>query len=379
MRTGDKVRTTLLNVGEPAPWFTARCTSNPRFHFDTVAGRYIVLCFFGSTTRAASRRVLDDIHLARALFDDANMSFFGVSIDPDDERLSRVQELLPGVRYFWDFDEAISAQYGAVVPERAPDSPATYRTHTLILDPRLRVLATLLFDDAPERHASLVLELVRKLPLVGPPVPATVQAPILVVPRIFEPELCRMLMDYYEAHGGEESGFMRDVQGKTIHVTDYGHKRRRDQEITDERLRKACMFRIHDRLVPEIHKAFQFQATRIERYIVACYDATTGGHFRPHRDNTTKGTAHRRFAVSLNLNTGEYEGGLLRFPEFGPHTYCPPAGGAVVFSCSLLHEATPVLSGKRYAFLPFLYDDAAARIRAENQHFLADPPAAQGV
>jgi hypothetical protein len=77
------------------------------------------------------------------------------------------------------------------------------------------------------------------------------------------------------------------------------------------------MVRIHDRLVPEIDKAFQFTVTRMERHIVACYDAAEEAHFRPHRDNTTKGTAHRRFAVSLFLNTGAYEGGLLRFPEFG--------------------------------------------------------------
>ena len=51
----------------------------------------------------------------------------------------------------------------------------------------------------------------------------------------------------------------------------------------------------------------------MERYIVACYDSTEGGYFRPHRDNTTKGTAHRRFAVTLNLNSDEYEGGYLRF------------------------------------------------------------------
>ena len=38
----------------------------------------------------------------------------------------------------------------------------------------------------------------------------------------------------------------------------------------------------------------------------------------------------------------------------------------MVFSCSLLHEATPVTSGRRYAFLPFLYDDAGARLRERN-------------
>jgi hypothetical protein len=28
-----------LIVGEPAPYFTARCTTNPVFHFDSVVGR----------------------------------------------------------------------------------------------------------------------------------------------------------------------------------------------------------------------------------------------------------------------------------------------------------------------------------------------------
>lgn len=168
------------------------------------------------------------------------------------------------------------------------------------------------------------------------------------MPRIFEPELCRLLIQYYEAHGGRDSGFMCERDGKTLEVMDYSHKRRRDRNILDERLRRSCMVRIHDRLVPEIHKAFQFRANRIERYVVDCYDAAEEGHFRAHRDNTTKGTAHRRFAVSLHLNTGEYEGGFLRFPEYGPHRYIAPPGGAVVFSCSMLHEATPVTRGRRY-------------------------------
>jgi predicted 2-oxoglutarate/Fe(II)-dependent dioxygenase YbiX len=118
--------------------------------------------------------------------------------------------------------------------------------------------------------------------------------------------------------------------------------------------------------------AFQFEATRVERYIVACYEAEHRGHFNPHRDNTTKGTAHRKFAVTINLNSEEYEGGNLRFPEFGDRTYRASTGGAIVFSCGLLHEATPVTSGRRYAFLPFLYDDAAAALREQNNAFLGD-------
>jgi predicted 2-oxoglutarate/Fe(II)-dependent dioxygenase YbiX len=109
----------------------------------------------------------------------------------------------------------------------------------------------------------------------------------------------------------------------------------------------------------------------MERYLVACYAAEDGGHFRPHRDNTTKGTAHRRFAVSINLNS-DFEGGEVSFPEYGPRGFKPPPGGAIVFSCSLLHTVFRVKRGRRYAFLPFLYDDAAARIREANSAFLED-------
>ena len=45
----------------------------------------------------------------------------------------------------------------------------------------------------------------------------------------------------------------------------------------------------------------------------------------------------------------------------------------MVFSCSLLHQAMPVTRGRRYAFLPFLYDEAAARVREANRASLAAP------
>jgi predicted 2-oxoglutarate/Fe(II)-dependent dioxygenase YbiX len=125
------------------------------------------------------------------------------------------------------------------------------------------------------------------------------------------------------------------------------------------------------RIVPEILKIHQFEVTRMERYIVSCYAAEDGGHFRAHRDNTTKGTAHRRFAVSINLNA-DFNGGEVSFPEYGPRSFKPPPGGAVVFSCSLLHAVSKVTRGQRYAFLPFLYDDAAAKIREQNNAFLGE-------
>lgn len=371
----DIMRRTLLTPGEPCPWFVARSTLNPSFNFSTTAGRYSVLCLFGSAANESSRQVLDGVrhlHAETGFFDVENYLFTGVSVDPLDEQESRIEQKDHGIRWFWDFDLAISQQLGSIIGEKIEiPSMSGYVRQSIILDERLRVLSVLPFEHDPAAHVRALIDTLKTLPPIPPQHLAQVQAPILVVPRIFEPQLCSALMEYYEERGGRDSGFMRDVDGMTVEIRDYSHKRRTDCEIEDERLRRACMVRIHDRLAPEIQKAFQFHATRMERFIVACYDASTSDHFRPHRDNTTKGTAHRRFAVSLVLNSGQFEGGYLRFPEFGRQLYAPPAGGAVVFSCSLLHEATPVTKGRRFVFLPFLYDDAAARIREENLKFVA--------
>jgi predicted 2-oxoglutarate/Fe(II)-dependent dioxygenase YbiX/peroxiredoxin len=360
----------MLTPGDPAPWFPTRSSVNPAFHFDTVAGRYVFLCFFGSAGDPTVRRLLDAVEQNQHHFDVANAVFCGVSTDPDDERLCRVQQRFPGVVYFWDFDRAISRLYGIAAPD------GTYRSGTLVLSPSLRMIDLLPFGGDLDTH---VLTLIRFLNTLQPVASMGAFAPVLVVPWVFEREFCRQLIALYDQSGGCDSGFMRDVDGKTVGILDYSHKRRSDCAITDQAVIKAAQTRLHRRLVPEIKKAFQFDATRIERHIVACYDGESGGHFRAHRDNTTKGTAHRRFAVTINLNAEEYEGGDLCFPEFGPRTYRAPTGGAVVFSCSLLHEARPVTRGKRYAFLPFLYDDAAAKVREENLRYVAQSPqASQG-
>lgn len=361
------VRVPLL-PGDPAPTFTVRASNNPSFAFDSAAGRYLVLFLFGSSAVPAVRQVLDGYLRQGAVFDDARASFFGVGVDPEDERSGRVAQRLPGFRYFWDFDLAVSRLYGCVGIGRSAGR-RSYAPRTVVIDPGLRVVAAVPLAD-PATHVATVLAILAAQPAIQPPARAMVQAPVLVVPSVLEPDLCEELVRLYDRDGGRESGFMREVDGRTVEIREAQHKQRRDCPVLDEGLRRELRARMVRRLLPAVQKAFAYRVTYIERYLVGCYDVAHGGHFRPHRDNTTKGTAHRAFAVSLNVSEDDYEGCDLRFPEFGWQEFRPPMGGAVVFSCSMLHEVTPIRRGRRLVLLPFLYDDAAAALRSENRSYV---------
>ncbi|MFI5326004.1 MAG: 2OG-Fe(II) oxygenase [Candidatus Rokuibacteriota bacterium] len=360
-----------LLPGDPAPWFHARSTSRQDFAFDTIAGRYLVLCFFASAGDARGRAAVDAALAQKRFYDDEFASFFGVTIDPADEAQARVAGRIPGYRFFWDFDGQVSRLYGAIPHDAEPGKGGVpLRRMWVVLDPTLRVMKVVPFlkDGGDARTLETYLGgLARPQSFAGFEVPA----PILILPNVFEADFCRSLVSLYERHGGTESGFMEDVDGKTVLRQGHDHKRRRDYEIVDPGIMNEARQRIARRVAPEILKVHQFNATRMERYLIARYSAEDGGHFRGHRDNTTKGTAHRRFAVSVNLND-DYEGGEIGFPEYGPRRFKPPAGGAVVFSCSLLHAVSRMTRGHRYAFLPFLYDEEASRLREANNAFLGE-------
>jgi hypothetical protein len=85
----------------------------------------------------------------------------------------------------------------------------------IVLDPTMRVMKVIPFA-ADRSDIAEFLSYVDTLPPPGQFAGFELQAPILVLPNVFEPELCQRLIGLYEAHGGTESGFMREVNGKTI-------------------------------------------------------------------------------------------------------------------------------------------------------------------
>lgn len=360
----------VIGPGDPIPWFRANIGGNPRYNFDTVGGRYVLIGFFGTLADAAAQKALGFVRDHRALFDDQRLVFFGVTADPKDDPDGRAAQQLPGIRYALDYDGAVSRLFGASPIDADLGQGAPYRRQWIVADPMLRVIAVVPFREGAAERDELAA-IISGLPPLDQYNGVEMQAPVLMLRNVFEPELCERLIGLYDQHGGEESGFMREVDGKTVMKHDFYHKRRADYTIEDEELIKVLQNRVKRRIAPEILKAHQFNATRMERYIIGCYEAATSGHFRAHRDNTTKGTAHRKFAISINLNA-DFDGGRLSFPEFGPRSFKPEPGAAVVFSCSLLHAVSPVTRGKRYAFLPFLYDEEAARLREANNAYLGE-------
>ena len=349
MRTGG-----APGFGEPMPFFTAETDGVPSYSIQVAAGRWLVLLVFGSLGYDIGREAHDTAMRRRALFNDADAAFFGVSIDPRDRSERGLANAAVGVRYFWDFDQGVCRALG--LTNGVAPMPTVF-----LIDPSFRIAMA-----EPIENTAAVLDRLEQELAARPALPDGPFAPVLTLPRIFEPAFCEALIRYFEAHDPEASGFAADVDGQTVNLIDPNLKRRHDVTVEDEDLLAQIDGRLRSRLMPMIRRAFNWEASEIERFVICRYAAEDRGFFFPHRDDVTAGTAHRKFAVTINLNAEDYEGGDLRFPEFGRRTYRTPTGGATTFCCSLLHEATPVTEGVRYAFVPFLYDEAGARLRKAN-------------
>jgi predicted 2-oxoglutarate/Fe(II)-dependent dioxygenase YbiX len=232
----------------------------------------------------------------------------------------------------------------------------------LVLDRNLRI--AMRSDPAAEPAiASACLACLDRLPHEAPR-EISMPAPAIILPNLITGALCRELIALFESSPTIDGAVARiDASGRQSSVVDHGKKRRRDMMIEPgtglhHTLRDALLGRCR----PEIAKAFQGRVAYTDRILVSRYD-DTGGWFRRHRDNAADNVAFREFALSVNLNTDEYDGGHLLFPEYNDHRYQPPAGAGLIFSTAVLHEAAPVTRGSRYVLLTFFHGEAAEACR----------------
>jgi peroxiredoxin len=350
-----------LEPGDPAPHFSQRCPGG-EFNLSNLGGSLTALAFFPSSLVGVGKAILDIISAHAGIFGEGKARLLVVTVDrEDEERLKDTK----GFQAILDFDGKVARRYGAL-PMKVPPGATQiqYRPRFVVLDNRLRVARNIELRPDGGDAGRIILE-IENLPALAAAEPE-LTPPVLIVPQIFPPEFCRQLIGLFESSAHRETGIVSQTGDRSTIVLNRDFKRRRDYYIEDPHLIVTLKEILRRRLAPEIAKAFQFQASHVERHIIGRYSAGERGMFRAHRDNYSLGTTYRRFAATINLNQ-EFEGGSLSFPEFGSRSFKAPTGGAIVFSCSLLHAVSEVTEGLRYAYLPFFFDEAAAKILEENR------------
>lgn len=227
---------------------------------------------------------------------------------------------------------------------------AGLRTRIIALDPNQRVAAT--FDSRPLLAAAeSIASVANSVRSDGgnDQVIRCPAAPVLVLPRVFEPDFCGQVIRLWHKGDHQDSG----VSSRYGNVGVAELKRTEDYMIVEPMMQKTISDRLAYRIGPELAKAFAFDREfTFDAHVILSYSAEGNHFFSAHRDNGAPTTADRAFAVSLNLND-DFEGGELVFPEYSAGRISPPLGAAAVFSCSVLHEALPVTRGRRFVLTTF--------------------------
>lgn len=224
------------------------------------------------------------------------------------------------------------------------------RSRVILLDPNQRVAGT--FDSRP---------LLAAVESIGPladgvrsnggaeQVISGAMAPVMVLPRVFEPDFCAQVIRLWQKGDHQDSG----VSSRYGNVGVAELKRTEDYMVSEPLMQKAISDRLAYRIGPELAKVFAFDRQfTFDAHVILSYSAEGRHFFSAHRDNGAPTTADRAFAVSLNLND-DFEGGELVFPEYAGIKVSPPTGAAAVFSCSVLHQALPVTRGRRFVLTTF--------------------------
>lgn len=321
----------MIEVGERAPDFALPTGEHGATRFYGQVG--------GSTSLLvlAGRDADGGAELARRLRDQLDVDVALVARSSPSDGAAAYRDPEAGVHDAYDVD---------------PDGGAV----VLVLDPNVRVAAThgpMAVDTADlDDVASSVEDLADDRP--GSAVQR--HAPVLLIPSAITAEVCDQLIARWEAADPVETGVETMADGRRVDALDHLRKRRRDHVVTDRDVQRLLTRHIGNRVIPELRKAFAYDASRFEGFKIGCYTDEDEGFFAAHRDNLSEATAHRRFALSVNLNSPtDYDGGGLRFPEYGPDVYRPDRGEALVFSGAHLHEVQPVTRGRRFVLLSFLF------------------------
>lgn len=361
-----EVITKTLAPRDPAPLFLLPSHEDKNVILRDQAGKPVLLFFYAKNQIPACQQFLLELRDRHREFTDLNAKVLAISLDTVAENQEFARQHQIPFPLLTDQNATVSQLYGVCFQETDPEgNPSIIYTRTFFLLDLNQQIANIFTQANCQNKVQAALDHIRQHFPPQPFVHVQMQAPVLIIPNVLSPEFCRHLIQVWETQGHSDSGFMKRDGKRTVGYIDHNFKTREDHFVKDNDLKAHLDYLMKRRIFPHIKKAFEYDVTRREDYKIASYTSENGGFFRAHRDNTTGGTAHRRFAMTLNLNTEEYEGGYLRFPEYGHYQYRPETGSAVIFNCSLLHEATDVIKGRRFVLLCFFYGETEAQARQQ--------------
>lgn len=333
-------------VGDPAPIFVLTDPDDIKWsplEFN-IAGKPVVIIFETAGAEAAAQ-VLTDILSPTGPLAGKPLTVFHIGPRPPSDI---PPPEFPGFSYhrLYDADGDIYRAYG-FAPGGAPPLAA------VVLDPNCRIagITGSRPGESPGREIAACIEKITNERAGGP---ASAHAPVLIIPRLLDETECQRCIDLWQQYDTAHQGVGHseiNEGGKTF-LREYGAMKQYLVEAPEPQAWLDSI--IAPRVTEEISKAFGTRATNREFYGLLCYDSKTKGHVLPHRDCATPETEHRRFTVSVMLNS-DYQGGELRFQEYSNELYRMPRGCAVVYSSALLHEVMPVIAGVRYAIAFHLY------------------------
>lgn len=348
----DRIRYLPLEAGAFIPYFSAVDHDGKRREIHNYAGKNTALIFITNNELLYLAEFFACLRRAQKSFAQRQMhvvSIFHLSIG----ELSSVYEHYDVWSPIWaDADGSIAASFGIEMQQAAKK-----KSYAFLCNRNLQVLSRYEFGNIENFMGDIIRdtdELAPKLEhnLVGE------HAPVLVVPNVLDQASCQRLISYWQSEGERFEGKIGADENSNYSKS---WKVRTDTHVTDE-LQTHLDELLTRNLFPELEKVTGLKVTRREDYKIGCYDGAKGGFFNQHRDNFEPGLAYRRYAMTLNLND-DFEGGELNFPEYGGGLYRPSAGTAVIFPCSLMHQANKVTTGQRYMLVSFFYGEQEAKQR----------------
>ena len=218
---------TTRQVGDYSAAFSLPTTRDTPIGADRLLGRPLVLFFYLTDTAGGFAHLACGFRNLYSQFQELGIEILGIGLQDIDAQKRWVEALRLPYPLASDASAQTAIEFGIAQPDSSDPTSLTISRTTFLMNAGLRIVKR--YDNIkPEGHAAEVLNDARRMLYPEPPRTIVEHAPVLLVRDVLAPEMCQELIETWETQGNEDSGFMKQIDGKTVGMVDYGHKIRRD-------------------------------------------------------------------------------------------------------------------------------------------------------